>query len=632
MEYLMADEGFKRKLTAILSADVEGYSRLMDDDEAATVRTLTAYRTVISDLVQQCSGRVVDSPGDNLLAEFKSVVDAVNCAVEIQRDLAKRNAELPDERKMQFRIGVNLGDVIDEAERIYGDGVNIAARIESLSEAGGICISHSAYDQIKNKLKLGYEYLGEHEVKNIREPVKAYRVLIAPESEGKLIGFDKKASKRGWIWAAAAAVVVAIVGLGIWQFYGRRPSVEPASEQKMAYQLPDKPSIAVLPFDNMSGDPDQEYFSDGITEEIISALSKTDKLFVIARNSTFTYKGKPVKVKQVAEELGVRYVLEGSVRKSEDRVRVTAQLIDAIKGHHLWSDRYDRELKDIFAVQDEITMKIITALQVELTDGEQMRIWAKRIKRLDVLLKGMEMSSLSRKGTQESVIRWGQVAQEVVDMAPDLAGGYRQLGWYHYFLAAWGKSPRENLKKAYGFALKAISLDEYDGMSHGLLGNVYLKMRQHEKAIAAGKRAIELEPNGADGYMHLGYTLSFAGRPDEALGYLNKAIRLNPFPPYYIYRDMGKSYLLKGQYEKALPEFKKALQLAPYDPSNYMRLAVIYILLGREKEARASADKALELSPNYSVSRVAKTAPYKNQADLELTLDAMRKAGFPEGA
>ncbi|MEJ2222680.1 MAG: adenylate/guanylate cyclase domain-containing protein, partial [Desulfobacterales bacterium] len=229
----MADNGFERKLTAILSADVEGYSRLMDDDEEATVRTLTTYRTTISDLVQQYGGRVVDSPGDNILAEFKSVVDAVNCAVEIQRDLAGRNAELPNERKMQFRIGVNLGDVIDEKERIYGDGVNIAARIESLSEAGGICVSHSAYDQIKNKLKFGYEYLGEHKVKNIREPVKAYRVLMAPEFEGKLIGFDKKTSNRGWIWVVAAAVVVVVVVSGIWQFYYRRPSVEPASFENM---------------------------------------------------------------------------------------------------------------------------------------------------------------------------------------------------------------------------------------------------------------------------------------------------------------------------------------------------------------------------------------------------------------
>jgi len=628
----MADEGFKRKLAAILSADVEGYSRLMDDDEEATVRTLTSYRTAIADLTQQFRGRIVDTPGDNILADFTSVVDAVNCAVEIQRDLAERNAELPDNRKMQFRIGVNLGDVIEEEGRIYGDGVNIAARVESLSEAGGICISGRAHDQVENKLGLEYEDLGKHEVKKISRPIQVYRVLSYPGAAAYRVVQAKETLGRRWrkIALSIAAVVVVIVGvLGYWQFYMRRPAVEPASVEKMAHPLPDKPSIAVLAFDNLSGDPEQEYFSDGITEEIISSLSKTDQLFVIARNSSFVYKGKPVNVKQVAEELGVRYVLEGSVRKSEDRVRITAQLIDATTGHHLWSERYDRDLQDIFVLQDEITMKIVTSLQVQLTEGEQMRMWAKRYKRLDVLLKAMELMSVSRKGTKESVIRWGQVAQETVDMAPELSVGYRHLGWYHWFLAAWGRSPRENLKKAYGYALKAISLDEYDGMSHGLLGNVYLKMRQHEKAIAAGKRAIELDPNGASVHMYLGYIFNFAGRPDEAIGYLNKAIRLNPFPPYYIPKAMGHSYVLKGHYEKALTEYKKALQLVPKAPEIHVRLAVIYILLGREEEARASAEKALELFPNGSVSLFAK-APYKNQADLELILDAMRKAGIPE--
>jgi len=304
----MADEGFKRKLAAILSADVEGYSRLMDDDEEATVRTITSYRTAISDLVQQFRGRVVDSPGDNILAEFSSVVDAVNCAVEIQRELAELNAELSDERKMQFRIGINLGDVIDEEERIYGDGVNIAARIESLSDSGGICISHSAYDQIKNKVKLGYEYLGEHEVKNIREPVKVYRVLMAPEFEGKLIGAEKKTSKSRWFGMVAAAVVI-ILGIVLWQFYQNKPI--PSDKETSA----EKPSIAILPFTNMSNDPEQEYFSDGLTDELIGDLAKISGILVISRNSAFTYKGKQVKISQIAKELNVRYVLEGSVQK-----------------------------------------------------------------------------------------------------------------------------------------------------------------------------------------------------------------------------------------------------------------------------------------------------------------------------
>ena len=342
----MTQEGYKRKLTAILSADVEGYSRLMGEDEDATIRTLTSYRELMSTLIQKHRGRVVDSPGDNLLAEFGSVVDAVRCAVEIQEELRVRNAELPENRRMHFCIGINLGDVVQEEERIYGDGINIAARVEGLAEGGGICISGTVYDSIKNKLSLTYESLGEHTVKNIKEPVRVYRMRVGPEAA-------VKTGPRRWQKAALAALVVLIVAVGawaIWNFYFRPPSMEVVSVEKMAFPLPDKPSIAVLPFVNLSGDPTQEYFSDGLTEEIITTLSKVIDLFVVARQSTFSYKGKPVKVQQVAEELGVRYVLEGSVRKAENRVRITAQLIDVLTGHHLWAEGYDRELKDILAL------------------------------------------------------------------------------------------------------------------------------------------------------------------------------------------------------------------------------------------------------------------------------------------
>jgi len=321
----MAPESYQRKLTAILSADVEGYSRLMGEDEDATIRTLTTYRELMSTLIDKHRGRVVDSPGDNLLAEFGSVVDAVRCAVEIQEELRVRNAELPESRKMEFRIGINLGDVVEEAERIYGDGINIAARVEGLADGGGICISGPVYDSIKNKLSLSYESMGEHTVKNIKEPVRVYRMLIGPEAAAPFMREEKKEPRR-WKKTSLAAVVILVVVVGfwaIWNFYFRRPSVEPASIEKMAFPLPDKPSIAVLPFINMSDDPKQEYFSDGITEEIITALSKVPKLFVVARKSMFTYKGKLVKVQQVSEELGVRYVLEGSVRKFENRVRIT---------------------------------------------------------------------------------------------------------------------------------------------------------------------------------------------------------------------------------------------------------------------------------------------------------------------
>jgi TolB-like protein/Flp pilus assembly protein TadD len=394
--------------------------------------------------------------------------------------------------------------------------------------------------------------------------------------------------------------------------------------------LPDKPSIAVLAFENLSGDPEQEYFSDGITEEIISALSKTDQLFVIARNSSFTYKGKPVDVKQVSRELGVRYVLEGSVRKSEDRVRITAQLIDASTGYHLWSERYDRDLKEIFALQDEITLKIVRALEIKLTEGEQARMWTKHYKTLDVYLKRMEAHSLWREGTVESHMRHAQVSQEIIDMAPESPRGYMSLGYHYWWLAGIGKSPQENIRKAFELAQKAISLDESDPASHELLASIYLSMRQYDKAIATGERAIELDPNGADVYASLGQTLSYAGKPDDAIVHIKKGIRLNPFPETWYFNGLGRCYILKGQYEKALIEYKKAHQLAPESPWPHFFLAIAYSLLDRKKEAHASAEKCLELAPFVSASLFTKISKFKNEADTKLMADTMRKAGFPE--
>jgi len=623
----MADNGFERKLTAILSADVQGYSRLMDDDEEATVRTLTAYRTAISDLVQQYRGRVVDSPGDNILAEFKSVVDAVNCAVEIQHDLAERNAELPDERKMQFRIGVNLGDVIDEKERIYGDGVNIAARIESLSEAGGICVSHSAYDQIKNKLKLGYEYLGEHKVKNIREPVKAYRVLMAPEFEGKLIGFDKKASNNRWIWVAAAAVIVAVVGLGIWQFYSRRPSVEPASVENMAFPLPDKPSIAVLPFDNMSDDPKQEYFSDGITEEIITALSKTPKMLVIARNSTFSYKGKAVKIKQVAEELGVRYVLEGSVRKTEGKVRITAQLIDAKTGHHLWAERYDRDLKDIFDIQDEITKKIITALMVQLTEGEFARILDRQTNNIQAFMKILEGSGYFGEDKYSEGMK---CFEEAISLDPQSASAHGWLSWAHLMNVWFGPSAtrKQSLKKAFELAEKCKALDDTHGGCYGALSHAYLMKRDYDKAISEGKRSVELNPNTSKYAVNYGWALRSVGRYEDALLEYERALRLNPLDKAGPLEHICTTYNMMRRHEEAIETCKKVIELAPRSLPSYINLAVAYIELDQMDEAREAADKVLKINPNLSVVSLEKSLPYKNKADRDLIVNGLRKAGL----
>ena len=442
----MNEKEVKRKLAAILSADVKGYSRLMEEDEVSTVRTLEEYRSIVSGFVEKHHGCVVDSPGDNLLAQFTSVVDATEAAVEIQKELKAKNAELPENRRMGFRIGINLGDVIAEGERIYGDGVNIAARVESLSDSGGICVSGTAYDQIAKKLPLGYEYLGEQTVKNIEKPIRVYRVLMEPEAAGKVIG-EKKPISRHWRWAAVALIVVA-GALATWNFYFR-PPFEPASVERMAYPLPNKPSIAVLPFNNMSTDPEQEYFSDGITEEIITALSKTPKMFVIARKSTFSYKGKPVKVNQVAEELGVRYVLEGSVRKAGDRVRITAQLIDALTGRHLWAERYDRDLKDIFAVQDEITMKIINALQVELTEGEHARLWGKGTDNLQAYLKSYASErTFILPQTKEGNALAKRLAEEAIALDPEFPPSYHVLSRRSFLwtlCSGTTKSPKQSI-------------------------------------------------------------------------------------------------------------------------------------------------------------------------------------------
>ena len=529
----MAEDNVKRKLTAILSADVVGYSRLMSEDEEETLADLKAHRAdFIDPIIDEHRGRIVKLMGDGMLIEFASVVDALKCAIVVQRGIPERNAEVPEDRQIVFRIGINLGDIIIDGDDIYGNGVNVAARLEALSEPGGICISGRVFDQVEKNVEVGFAFLGPQSVKNIDKPINAYKVLLDPGAAGTLVDAPKaKVRSRLRMVAVGVVLVVALAGAGYW-YQHSRPEIEPASVKNMALPLPDKPSIAVLPFDNMSGDPEQEYFSDGITEDIITTLSRSDYLFVIARNSTFTYKGKPVKVKQVAEELGVRYVLEGSVRKSQDRVRINAQLIDAVAGNHLWAERYDRELKDIFAIQDEITMKIVTALEVKLTYGEQARYLGERVENIDIYLKIMEANSLFSKGTKESVIRLGKVAQEIIDMAPKSPWGYGYMAHYNWLLVWSSQSPREYLAKAFKLAQKTLSMDESLANTHSLLGGIYLLMRQYEKAIAEGERSVELEPNGATFHGMLGNTLCYAGKIDEGINHYKQTLRLSPLPNY----------------------------------------------------------------------------------------------------
>src|SRR5262245_43963063 len=560
--------GMERRLAAIFSTDVQGYSRLMGEDEAATVRTITAYRELMTALIQQYRGRVADSPGDNLLAEFASVVEAVQCAVAIQHELRARNAELPPHRRMEFRIGINLGEVMVEGERIYGDGVNIAARLEGLAEAGGLCIAGTVYDQVKTKLSLDYEALGAQTVKNIAEPVRVYRVHLEPRAATPAVRPPKRRMAPAWRKVALAALGLVLLlggGVTVWQRIFRQPA--PAgvlpSEMSAALPLPDKPSMAVLPFANLSGDPAQDYFSDGMTEVLITDLSKVTDLFVIARNSVFTYKGKAVEVSKVGKELGVRYVLEGSVLKAGDKVRITAQLVEAPTAYHLWSERYDRDLQDIFALQDELAQKILLALRVKLTPAEQARFRRAptgSLEAYDYFLRGRE---LHRRVTKEANAQAQQMFEHAISLDPQYAAAYAALGLSRFMAWRNGWPPQSALEQVLALAQKAVELDDSLPLAHWVLGSVYLWQKQHDRAIAAVERAFALDPNDADSHFALAWTLAFAGRPEEAIGLMAQAMRLDPAYPVQYLVTLGDAYHLTGRYEEAMAVAQRALARHP---------------------------------------------------------------------
>ena len=582
----MTQEGFKRKLTAILSADVVGYSRLMGEDEDTTVQTLTTYRDVISSLIKDHQGRVVDSPGDNILAEFVSVVNSLRCAWDVQQEIKSRNADLPENRRMNFRIGINLGDVIEEGDRIYGDGVNIAARLESLAEEGGICISGTAYDQVKNKLPFRYEYQGEQVVKNIREPIRVYKVLIKKDADELILGKE--------------------------------------------LELPDKPSIAVLPFKNLSGDPGQEFFSDGFTEDIITTLAKIPLMFVIARESSFTFKGKSVKIQRIGRDLGVRYVLEGSIQKFGDQIRITVQLIDAKNGHHLWAEKYDRELKDIFAMKDEITMKIATVLQVKLTEGESAN-WGPETKSFEAYIKVRQSWEHFRAFTPDDNILSRQKAKEALDLDPNYSSATEMFAWTLLMDGIFGtsKTPEKSIEQAFELAQKVLDRGDSDAGAHFLIGYAYSRKGQFDKAISELEIARDLFPNNAEINAGLGMILNAAGKPEDAINVLKNAMRLSPIPPSWYLENLGGAYRLTGQYKKAVHEYKKAIQLQPDDMFSHLNLALCYVKLGREEDANAEAAEVLRINPKFSAESYARHIPLKGEASKKILIDGMRKAGLP---
>ena len=625
----MPDRQFNRKLTAILSADVKGYSRLMREDEASTVRALTVSREIMTELIQQYRGRVIDSPGDNLLAEFASVVDALNCAVKLQEDLRTRNEGLPQNRRMEFRVGINLGDVIEEENRIYGDGVNIAARVENLAEGGGVSISGTVYEHVKDKLPLGYEYLGEHTVKNIPEPVRIYRVRREPGTPGKIIG-AKKARYRHWPWVAAFGAMVIVIALGaLWNFYWRAapPHEKPASGSLPTSPETEKASIAVLPFKNLSADKEQEYFSDGITNDIITDLSKFREMFVIASNTVFTYKNKPVKIEEVGQELGVRYVLEGSIQKASQKVRVNAQLIDANKGHHLWAERYDRSIKDLFAVQDEIVQTIVAALAIKVDEVERTRAMRKdtdNLEAYDYVLRGREYFSRTTRSANSQA---RQMFQKAIELDPLYASAYVGLGrtYLSKFRYGWSQFPVQSLQRAHDLAQKALSLEE-SAAAHTLLGLIYRYRKQYDLATKELDRALQLNPNDAESHVVRGSIMNYLSRPDDAIEALETAMHFNPNMLPHHYMQLGFSYYLKQRYDDAITILEKGTGKYPDLVFLHIALAAAYAQAGRTQDADRTAKQVLRLHPFFEVD-VYGTA-FHNTTARDHIRDGLRKAGL----
>jgi adenylate cyclase len=575
-----------------MSADVVGYSRLMGQSESATLARLKAVRANLVDpTIAEHDGRIVKTTGDGLLIEFASAVDAVQCGVALQTAMLARTIDVPDSDALKYRIGVHVGDIIIDGEDIFGDGVNVAARIEGLAEPGGVAISDAVNEHVRGRVEAVFDDRGEHEVKNIARPLHVW----------------------GWSPSSAAAVVASST------------EVEPA--------LPDKPSIAVLPFNNMSGDPEQGYFADGITEDIITDLSKVSGLFVIARNSSFAYKGQAPDIRKVSRELGVRYVLEGSVRRAASRIRINAQMIDGVTGGHLWAERYDRDLEDIFAVQDEVTRTIVTALQVQLTTGELTERERRRKinpEAYDLLVRARAVMLQLR---PEAAVEAREILKRVIELGSGEALAYGRLSMITFaeFANRWNDATPENLPRALELADKAIAHDESEPQGHIARALALSWLRRLDEAERSAERAISLGPNFADGYACLGGVREYMGQFESAVALYTRAHRLDPQFDMALH-FMGRALLPLGRYDEAEIAFKRRLALRPSSDMSRFYLACVYGKTGRYVEARQIWAELMEINPAFSVQRFVTALPYANSSWLDGLVDGLRQANIPFAA
>jgi adenylate cyclase len=587
----MADDRVDRRLAAILAADVAGYSRMMGADEEGTLRQLKEHRKELVDpKITEHRGRIVKTTGDGMLVEFVSVVDAVRCAVDIQRAMIERTAQLPPEKRIQFRVGINVGDIIIDDTDIYGDGVNVAARLEALADPGGIMVSRVVHDQVQDKLGFEFEDMGEQAVKNIARPIGLHRIHLTEQAPRSLSPTLAKTERA-------------------------------ASE---------RPSIAVLPFANMSGDPEQEYFADGISEDIITGLSKLRWFFVIARNSSFTYKGKAVDVKRAARELGVRYVLEGSVRKGGNRLRITAQLIDAATGNHIWADRYDGELADVFALQDEITKKVVAAIEPKLLEAEAVRSQSRSAEDLDAWEMVIRANSLFWRLTKSEIAAAIDLLQTAVERYPEYAPAHSQLAFAMLVSGYIGsRLTEEQLQVAAVHAGRATELDDSDPSAHLALGFAAFMNRQTNIAASEFHRALSLNPNFAAAHGYLGWTLAFDGQVDLARAHLEEAMRMSPQDPQNAIFNTGLAiaHYFAGRYAEAVEYSHKALQQRSTFTAGYRIHVASLAQAGKIEEAREALARLKERHPDLSIAWIEQNVPYTLGAMTKF-LEGMRKAGL----
>lgn len=587
----MADDRVDRRLAAILAADVAGYSRMMGADEEGTLRQLKEHRKELVDpKITEHRGRIVKTTGDGMLVEFVSVVDAVRCAVDIQRAMIERTAQLPPEKRIQFRVGINVGDIIIDDTDIYGDGVNVAARLEALADPGGIMVSRVVHDQVQDKLGFEFEDMGEQAVKNIARPIGLHRIHLTEQAPRSLSPTLAKPERA-------------------------------ASE---------RPSIAVLPFANMSGDPEQEYFADGISEDIITGLSKLRWFFVIARNSSFTYKGKAVDVKRAARDLGVRYVLEGSVRKGGNRLRITAQLIDAATGNHIWADRYDGELADVFALQDEITKKVVAAIEPKLLEAEAVRSQSRSAEDLDAWEMVIRANSLFWRLTKSEIAAAIDLLQTAVERYPEYAPAHSQLAFAMLVSGYIGsRLTEEQLQVAAVHAGRATELDDSDPSAHLALGFAAFMNRQTNIAASEFHRALSLNPNFAAAHGYLGWTLAFDGQVDLARAHLEEAMRMSPQDPQNAIFNTGLAiaHYFAGRYAEAVEYSHKALQQRSTFTAGYRIHVASLAQAGKIEEAREALARLKERHPDLSIAWIEQNVPYTLGAMTKF-LEGMRKAGL----